>query len=766
MNKVEKLKKISRNATVLIKPDLSNDSNTRWKNKEVKESFELFDGKNLDQIVVKDDLKWAIEEYETGKECFAMEGITYAEGGPRPTKSLTIKLNNLDLTKYNRLSFYIKPISVGYQNFYFHISMYNNGSVITDAPSLDPNVWNHIPWEIGGFDRNNVDTITITAFMMGCPPEGLPEVKFYIRNIYAEVVEEDYDNGWDPQDRIAYSHVGYYPNQEKIAVTGVCNEKEFFLKNQDGEVVFKGKTNLIVNNLGKFCEMNFSDFKEIGEYYIQVGDRKTELFEVSNSPYDMSIWKSMNFLRLLRCGEDIPGVHSPCHLNCRSVDSEGNSVPVFGGWHDAGDVSQFEICTAEMAHAILDLAEVVKDEDLYNRLLDEARVGLNWLLRTRFGNGMRALAVLYNVWRDNVLKVDNKSTALNVAENGPFENFVASAALAKAYKFYNEEDPVFSEWCLRAGIEDFEFGVDGYKNGIYTKRWGPNIDSQVAGHGIIAACEIYAVTKDEKYLDIAKDYAKIVLSCQEVEGIGESKLKGFFYEDPKHEWILTYEHRGHEQSPIHGLARLMEVCPNDTEFSSWKKGLELYREYILNTLSLSKPYGVLPGHIYILDKINMERFTVPPSYGTKPEALIKLRKQASTGLKIADNAYMRIFPISIQRKGYHATLLSKTKAVSMIAKVLKDDQLKQICIDQLEWMFGKNPFSSSTMYGEGHNYHPLYVAFSPQMVGALPVGIKTKGDEDAPYWPMMTQAVYKEIWGHTTGKYLWVLADLYGDYYE
>ena len=74
--------------------------------------------------------------------------------------------------------------------------------------------------------------------------------------------------------------------------------------------------------------------------------------------------------------------------------------------------------------------------------------------------------------------------------------------------------------------------------------------------------------------------------------------------------------------------------------------------------------------------------------------------------------------------------------------------------------YGKNPFASSTMYGCGYNYHPLYVAFSRQMVGALPVGIMTKGDNDTPYWPVRDHAVFKEIWGHTSGKYLWVLADL------
>ena len=93
----------------------------------------------------------------------------------------------------------------------------------------------------------------------------------------------------------------------------------------------------------------------------------------------------MNFLRLLRCGEDIAGVHSACHLNCRTMHPNGSSVPNFGGWHDAGDVSQFEIPTAEMAHAVLDLALAYKDinNDLYERLKEEARVG--WFNRCSRG---------------------------------------------------------------------------------------------------------------------------------------------------------------------------------------------------------------------------------------------------------------------------------------------------------------------------------------------------------------------------------------------
>ena len=764
MTKLELLKKSSRNANRFMKPNLEEDANTRWVNKEVKESITLYDGTTLKNVSYKEGLKCSIssEVYLTDEKSLKVEGNTFAEGiSPRPTLGISIELHDLDLSKYNRLSFDIMPVATGYQNFYYHISILNNGKYHTNAPSLTPNKWNKVVWEIDKYDRTKVSSITITAFMMGCPPEGLPEFVHYIDNVKAEVVDVDYDLGWDLENRVAFSHVGYYPNQQKVALAKDTTETTFMIYNMNDELEYSAKIEKVNNKLGNFAVLDFSDFNKLGEYYLTVGNIKTKSFIIDKNPYDSSIWKSMNFLRLLRCGEDIEGVHSACHLNCRTMHPNGSSVPNFGGWHDAGDVSQFEICTAEMTHAILDLAETKKDKDLdlYERLLQEARVGANWLLRTRFGDGMRAMAVLYNVWRDNVLSPDNKSVYANVAENGPFENFTSSAALAKASVMF-DDDPVFADWCKRSAIGDFEAAKLGYENSIYTKRWGPNIDSQVAGHGIIAAVELYKATQNEDYLKVAKSYAKIVLSCQETEGIGKDKIKGFFYEDPLHKYILTYEHRGHEQSPIHGLAMLLEILPNDEETSSWINGLKLYKEYVMSTITDTKPYGLVPGHIYILDKINMNRFTVPPTHGTIEEAYINLQLQAKQGRKVSDNAYIRTFPISIQRRGFHATLLSKTKAVSIIAKVLKDDELKQIAIDQLEWILGKNPFASSTMYGEGYNYHPLYVAFSPQMVGALPVGIMTYGEADLPYWPMMTQAVYKEIWGHTTGKYLWVLADI------
>ena len=81
---------------------------------------------------------------------------------------------------------------------------------------------------------------------------------------------------------------------------------------------------------------------------------------------------------------------------------------------------------------------------------------------------------------------------------------------------------------------------------------------------------------------------------------------------------------------------------------------------------------------------------------------------------------------------------------------------------QAQWLMGRNPFSASIMYGEGYDWTPLYSVRSGQMVGALPVGIETKGDSDAPYWPTQICWTYKEVWSQPVGEWIWLMQDLNG----
>ncbi len=73
---------------------------------------------------------------------------------------------------------------------------------------------------------------------------------------------------------------------------------------------------------------------------------------------------------------------------------------------------------------------------------------------------------------------------------------------------------------------------------------------------------------------------------------------------------------------------------------------------------------------------------------------------------------------------------------------------------------GRNPFSASIMYGEGYDWTPLYSVRSGQMVGALPVGVETRGDSDAPYWPTQICWTYKEVWTQPVGEWIWLMQDI------
>ncbi len=86
----------------------------------------------------------------------------------------------------------------------------------------------------------------------------------------------------------------------------------------------------------------------------------------------------------------------------------------------------------------------------------------------------------------------------------------------------------------------------------------------------------------------------------------------------------------------------------------------------------------------------------------------------------------------------------------------------QLSERQLEWVIGRNPFSQSTMWGEGYDFAPLYTACSGDIVGALSVGIQSRGENDAPYWPVQTYWTYKEVWVNTVARWIFLMRDLAG----
>ena len=74
-----------------------------------------------------------------------------------------------------------------------------------------------------------------------------------------------------------------------------------------------------------------------------------------------------------------------------------------------------------------------RNSDLYDRLLEESRWGLNWVLGTRFGDGYRDGGMIVGIWTDNV--IGTKDDMETPAKNDPSDNFISSITTSHGSAF-------------------------------------------------------------------------------------------------------------------------------------------------------------------------------------------------------------------------------------------------------------------------------------------------------------------------------------------
>jgi len=175
----------------------------------------------------------------------------------------------------------------------------------------------------------------------------------------------------------------------------------------------------------------------------------------------------------------------------------------------------------------------------------------------------------------------------------------------------------------------------------------------------------------------------------------------------------------------------------------------LHSEFLKTIASYTQPYGVLPSSIYR----DNDYLQVPES---RKEYF---RRQVLNGIPLGKGNYLRIFPVWMDYRGHFGTILPQAQALNYAARLRGDPESIKLAIRQMEWVMGCNPFSQSTMYGEGYDFPPIYTPSSGDIVGGLPVGIQTRGDSDLPYWPVQNTWTYKEIWIHPVNQWLGLMRE-------
>lgn len=787
MNDVlKKLIRDSRNIHTGMKADDEKSQYAVWSAKKVHDSKLLFLGDSLEcidhemsgSIDISNDILFqghrTLHMSGDNSEILKINHTSFTDW-PGGSNIVHIKMGYSDLSEYNRVSMWIYADAPTRPNTWLYFVLCNDEVQSTDKYGLysrtgfniPSNQWYQVYWEFGAHQRDKVREFVLVHQAEGVMAGDDSAYNIYIADLKAEKVDADVVSGWELGDRIAYSHIGFWPDATKQAIVQNSDSAHFTLCDaESGEIVYTGNVQCIDSDLGKYQLLDFSQLTKTGTYILKVDERCTYPFPISWDILYSPIYKNINFFQRERCGVEVPGLHGPCGMTDFIVHPDGRKINNSGGWHDAGDLCQ-ELCTTcDAITAMLSMIEHLceKETDLRERLFEEAKHGLDWVLKTTFHDGYYAFGSGHMQWDGFIINSDKKAVHddFHRATKDALGHWFRAGVESHAAVVFADRDKRYARWCLKEAEEDFKFGILNEPDySCLELRRGNTAyhELQQLSRKGYAAVMLYIATENTYYLDIASNSARMVLNCQQKNiPDWDIPLRGFFYCDQSRRNIAQYEHQSAEHIPITFLIKLLETAPHHKDAALWEEGCRLYSQYLKDTVKYIQPFGLLPSAIYHEHTKAFDRMTSMEGekfvYQLYTEAI-------HNGIRLSDTYYLRRMPVSsLLLKGFFAPVFAKAAACAEIARLFKDKELRDIALDQIFWMLGKNPFARSDMYGEGYGFQPLYTPYSPDMVGAIPVGIQSDEIKDVPFLPSDNRPTFNEVWIHSSARFLAVAASL------
>lgn len=658
-----------------------------------------------------------------------------------------------DWSEYNRLSIWVYIHPSKNPNVHFFITFNNEGSPDnTLTPSRQTNIsdipqgsWQNVVWEIDYAKRDRITQVIFCQHNIGYDREmGEQFVEIDFDRMEIQKVDHDHYNGWNiPEDGISFSHIGYRPGDSKVALADLSDATEFSLLNEKGKTVFTGKAEPVANNGYEFASLDFTDFDDPGTYTISYGQVESRPFPIGKHVWLNPMFSAMNFYFCQRCGYNVPGIHSECHQDCIGFKGD-KQVPLSGGWHDAGDLSQGFFRTGMSAFALMRNLQVIKDDPelavLAKRLDDEAGWGVKWLQQVCFPEGYHITWNTQRIYTDNVIGTLDDSRVMPVFD--PWENFLGTAVFLMAAD------------CLDSMADNEDeleaLAVEKWEYTIKHRSWEASGYLEAAW-GAISSAMLYERFGDDEYKEAALNFGRLLMDCQEREFVEGIPVAGYFYGGSNSKWLIHDNHVSFNESLMMAFSELCRVFPNEEDWMGWFSAAAIYSEYFIKRGSkIAAPFDLVPNGVFRRSDYGTHSQTSPNYH------LI----QYEDGTHLNENYAIRTFPIWDNHvfHGGTACQLSNSWAYAEAVALVNDEEGMDLVKSQLEWILGRNPFGQSLMYGVGYDYSPLFVYCTHNVVGALPVGVDSFND-DEPFWCSTANATTKEIWVSPVSRFLGTLAN-------
>ncbi len=353
---------------------------------------------------------------------------------------------------------------------------------------------------------------------------------------------------------IRINQLGYLPDARKIAVLCALQKIEvdnFVIADAVGTRVLE-RPALAAKPFGPCVttyRLDFSSIKKIGEYRISAGGISSPLVRIREDTYAGAADTLLYYMREQRSGYN-PLFKTVVHTHDGIVVDDsaraGNFVPVTGGWADASDYLQYVMTSANATFVMLMAYRDHPDSfaDLFDSrglpgtngvpdILDEARHGLEWLVRmfpsdsemynqlgddrdhtywdlptndsADYGWGKGKERALYPCTGkpQGLFKYKNRSNGFASTAGKYASTFALAASL------YGRRDPPFAAKLRQKALAAYAIGkrspgvcqgAPGRAPYFYEEdNWTDDME--------LGAVELYALTRDRRYLRDALAYA-------------------------------------------------------------------------------------------------------------------------------------------------------------------------------------------------------------------------------------------------------------------
>ncbi|HEY8657840.1 MAG TPA: glycoside hydrolase family 9 protein [Hanamia sp.] len=459
---------------------------------------------------------------------------------------------------------------------------------------------NKLKRKIGQAEGKRINEISIFSKLM-------PVIKPVLLLIFVGILFSFKPEFENVTEWIRINQLGYTPRGIKVAVW-VSKNNELpatfqLIDKENSEVVFTASTGKSFGKYGPFSQsfrLNFSSYKNPGNYYIKCGSAVSPEFKIDENVYAGTADFSLRYMRQQRSGFN-PFLKDSCHTHdgytMYGPMPDSTHINVWGGWHDASDYLQYVTTSANATYhllaAYLDFSKVFSDKYLANGLdgadgkadvLDEATWGLDWLLKMyprkdwmfnqladdRDHQGFRLPTedpVDYGLGKGNARPVyfaTGKPQGLGKYKNN--STGVAStagkfaSAFALAANLYEKKDPLLAKILKEKSLSAYQLGLD--KPGVC--QTAPNLapyyyaEDNWVDDMELGAAALFQLTGDKKYFKQSLKYS------------AEEKVTPWMGADTaKHYQWYPFHNFGHYE-----LAKKADVKTKAELISYYKEGIE------------------------------------------------------------------------------------------------------------------------------------------------------------------------------------------------